>query len=120
MIDHSGAASVVVHMRLTLMRVALGGLRRSGLRTVLSMIAVAIGIAAVIATAALGAGTASRVEQQIAAVGDDFLWIRAGSRNVAGVRTGSGAAQTLTEDDARALADEVASITMCSPRASGR
>ena len=107
-------------MRVTILRMALGGLRRAGVRTVLSMVAVAIGIAAVIATAALGAGAAARVEQQIAAVGEDFLWIRAGSRNVAGVRTGSGGAQTLTEDDARALAAEVPSITMCSPRASGR
>jgi putative ABC transport system permease protein len=81
---------------------------------------VSIGIAAVIATAALGGGSGARIDEQMASLGDDFLWIRSGNRNVGGVRTGFGGQDTLTPDDAVALAAEVPSIIACSPRLQGR
>jgi putative ABC transport system permease protein len=90
------------------------------MRTGLSILSVSIGIAAVIATAALGGGSGARIEQQMASLGDDFLWIRSGNRNVGGVRTGAGGQNTLTPDDAVALPREVPSILACSPRLQGR
>ena len=98
----------------------MAALRRNRQRTALAILAVGIGIAAVITTAALGGGSAERIKDQIASLGEDFLWIRAGSRNIAGVRTGSGGARTLTVDDAISLAENVPDITMCSPRSTGR
>jgi putative ABC transport system permease protein len=86
----------------------------------LSILGIAIGIAAVICTAALGRAGTNRVERQLDALGEDFLWIRAGSRNLSGARTGFGGARTLTADDARALAAEVPQISVCSPLMSGR
>jgi putative ABC transport system permease protein len=99
---------------------AVAALRRNALRTSLAILGVGIGIAAVIATAALGSGSAARVQSQISALGEDFLWIRAGNRNMSGVRTGSGGARTLTADDASAIANEIPEITMCSPHVTGR
>ena len=104
---------VVIHM-------AVAALRRNGLRTTLAILGVGIGIAAVIATAALGGGSAARVQQQLDALGDNFIWIRNGSRNIGGVRTGSGGGRTLTADDATAIAASVPDITLCSPRVTGR
>jgi putative ABC transport system permease protein len=103
-----------------LVRVVASALRRNGQRTLLAVLAVSIGIAAVIATAALGNGSAERIKQQVDALGEDFLWIRAGSRNIGGTRTGAGGARTLVVDDAIALAENVPEITMCSPRSTGR
>jgi putative ABC transport system permease protein len=99
---------------------ALTALQRNGMRTFLSILSVSIGIGAVIATASLGGGSGARIDEQMASLGDDFLWIRSGNRNVAGVRSGSGGQDTLTPDDAVALAQESSSILACSPRLQGR
>ncbi len=107
-------------MLFRLIDMALSALRRNRMRTALAILGVGIGIAAVIATAALGGGGASRVQAQLDALGDNFIWIRAGNRNIGGVRTGSGGARTLTVEDAAALAAEVPEITKCSPRVNGR
>jgi putative ABC transport system permease protein len=107
-------------MGLKAIAAAFRSLRRNTMRTALSILSVSIGIAAVIATAALGGGSGARIDDQMAALGDDFLWIRSGSRNVGGVRTGAGGQDTLTPDDAAALAREVPSIVACSPRLQGR
>ena len=107
-------------MVLTLVRLVLSSLLRNGLRTSLAILGVAIGIAAVISTAAIGAAGAARVQQQIDALGEDFLWIRAGSRNVAGARTGFGAAPTLVPEDAVAIETSVHGVRICSPQVGGR
>jgi putative ABC transport system permease protein len=107
-------------MGLKVIAAAVRSLRRNPMRTGLSILSVSIGIAAVIATAALGGGSGARIEQQMASLGDDFLWIRSGNRNVGGVRTGAGGQDTLTPDDAAALPREVPSILACSPRLQGR
>jgi putative ABC transport system permease protein len=107
-------------MVLEVLAAAVRSLRRNAMRTSLSILSVSIGIAAVIATAALGGGSGARIEQQMAALGDDFLWIRSGNRNVGGVRTGAGGQDTLTPGDAVALSREVPSIVACSPRLQGR
>jgi putative ABC transport system permease protein len=107
-------------MGLKVIAAAVRSLRRNLMRTSLSILSVSIGIAAVIATAALGGGSGARISEQMASLGDDFLWIRSGNRNVAGVRTGAGGQDTLTPDDALALPREVPSIVACSPRLQGR
>jgi putative ABC transport system permease protein len=84
------------------------------------MLGIAIGVAAVVCTAALGQASAARVQAQIDSLGEDFLWVRAGSLNVGGARSGWGSAQTLTDDDAAAIAAYVPDITMCSPVMQGR
>ena len=101
-------------------RLAFASLLRNRLRTILTVLGIGIGISAVICTAALGAASTARVENQIDALGEDFLWIRAGSLNMGGFRTGAGGARTLTAQDAAALVDQVPEIAMCSPVSSGR
>jgi putative ABC transport system permease protein len=107
-------------MIVTTTRIALASLLRNRLRTALTLIAVGIGIAAVMTTAALGAAATDRVDEQINAVGEDFLWIRAGNRTLAGVRTGFGGARTLTSADSAAIAQNIPEISLCSPQMSAR
>jgi len=101
-------------------RAAWASLFRQRLRTTLTIAGIAIGVAAVVCTAALGAASAERVQSQIDNLGEDFLWIRPGSLIVNGAQTGWGSARTLTADDAAAIAATIPDIATCSPVAQGR
>ncbi len=108
-------------MALVTLRIALIALGRNRLRSALTILSIAVGLAAIVCTAALGRAGVVQVRQQIDAVGENFVWIRAGSvRTNTGVRTGFGGAQTLTPDDAAAIEDLVPEIAMCSPVVQGR
>jgi putative ABC transport system permease protein len=90
------------------------------LRTALTMLGIMIGIAAVICTVAIGEGGSNRVREQFASLGDNFVWVEAGSRNVQGVRTGSGATKTLTLRDMQAMREAVPLLKSVSPNVDGR
>jgi putative ABC transport system permease protein len=86
------------------LRVAIGALLRNRSRSVLTMLGVVIGVAAVIVTVAIGAGARSSVQAQIENLGSNVVVILPGSLNQSGVRTGSGAASSLTPEDGLAIA----------------
>jgi putative ABC transport system permease protein len=100
--------------------VAIDAMTRNKLRTGLAMLGIMIGIAAFICTVAIGEGGSNRIREQLQSLGDNFVWVEAGSRNVAGVRTGSGNTTTLTMRDARAILDSVPLIKAVSPQSDGR
>ncbi len=102
------------------LKTSIDSLLRHRMRTLLTTLGISIGIAAVICTVALGAGSASEVERQLDNLGDNFIWIEAGSYNAAGVRTGWGGARTLRPEDAFAIVTQVPEIAMCSPQLDGR
>jgi putative ABC transport system permease protein len=85
-------------------RTGLEAVRHHRLRSVLTMLGVLIGIAAVILTVGLGQGAQVEVRDQIAALGSNLLIVSPGSTtSSSGVRGGFGTAQTLTSADAAAL-----------------
>jgi putative ABC transport system permease protein len=86
------------------MKIAYGALRTNKVRATLTMLGVIIGVAAVIATVAVGAGATERIQQQIASLGSNLIMVTPGSITTSGIRLGSGNALTLTEDDSRAIA----------------
>jgi putative ABC transport system permease protein len=100
--------------------VALSALSRDKVRTALTMLGITIGIAAVICTVAIGEGGSSRIREQLQNLGDNFVWVEAGSRNVKGLRTGTGQTKTLTARDARAILDAVPLIKSASPNVDAR
>jgi putative ABC transport system permease protein len=96
-------------------------LARNGLRSALTVLSIAIGMAAIVCTAALGGAGVEQVRQQMDALGDNFVWIRAGSvRPPGGARTGFGGAQTMTPEDATAIEQLVPEVAGCSPVVQGR
>ncbi|HEY5634350.1 MAG TPA: ABC transporter permease [Burkholderiaceae bacterium] len=95
---------------LSTLRVALNALRVNKLRSMLTMLGIIIGVAAVIAMIAVGGGAQARIEEQIRSLGANVMIVLAGSTTSSGIRLGAGAAQTLTEDDARAIALEVDNV----------
>jgi len=92
------------------LRIALKALFRNKMRSSLTMLGMIIGVAAVIAMVALGNGAQSTIENQIRSAGTNLIYVMAGNFMAGGVRTGSGAANTLLVDDAMAIRDQVPGI----------
>ncbi|HEY5676057.1 MAG TPA: ABC transporter permease, partial [Myxococcales bacterium] len=85
-------------------REAVKSLSRNKLRSTLAAIAIMIGIGAVVCVVAIGRAGSNRAEEQLQNLGENFVWIGAGSRAPSGVRTGSHGTTRLTLGDAEAIA----------------
>jgi putative ABC transport system permease protein len=97
------------------MKIAVRALRRNKLRTLLTMLGMIIGVAAVIAMVGIGNGAKSQIESQIASLGQNVILIFSGSMNRGGVHSGWGSSGTLTLDDAEAIQREIPGVTVVSP-----
>src|SRR5258706_15252773 len=97
------------------MRAALVALTRNKMRSLLTVLGITIGIAAVICVVAIGKAGQSQVEQQLNNLGDNFVWIEAGGRAVNGVRTGTHGTKSLTLGDALAIRSQIPLIKSVSP-----
>jgi len=100
-------------------QIALGALRANRLRSALTMLGIIIGVAAVIAMVAVGSGATDRIQQQIQAIGSNLIMVIPGSITSNGIRLGSGATVTLSEDDARAIAAECPAVSAVAPAVRG-
>ncbi|MGA2394538.1 MAG: ABC transporter permease [Candidatus Lustribacter sp.] len=95
------------------LRTAFAALVRNRARSLLTMLGVVIGVAAVIVTVAIGAGARASVQNQINSLGSNLIIVLPGSVTQSGARTGSGGASTLTPQDAIAIAalPDVSAVT---------
>lgn len=100
---------------LATLRVALNALRVNLLRSVLTMLGIIIGVAAVITMLAVGSGAEARIKEQIKSLGSNLMIITAGARTANGARMGTGITPDLTEDDAAAIAREVPEVEAVAP-----
>src|SRR5436309_12571926 len=91
---------------------ALRALRRNKLRSVLTMLGIIIGVAAVIAMVSVGQGANLAVQQQIESLGTNLLMIVPGASTASGVRSGWGGVSTLTLQDAAAIKRECPSVAV--------
>lgn len=87
-------------------RTSLDAIFTHRMRSLLTMLGILIGIAAVILTVGLGQGAQNQVASQINKLGSNLLVISPGSTSTSGIRGGRGTASTLTSADATALADK--------------
>ncbi|MEA2666071.1 MAG: putative transport system permease protein [Candidatus Eremiobacteraeota bacterium] len=85
-------------------RMALSALVRNRSRSLLTMLGVVIGVAAVIVTVAIGTGAKTSVADQINGLGSNLVVVIPGSVQSGGARTGTGGASTLTAQDGLAIA----------------
>ena len=97
------------------MRSSLQALAANKMRTLLTMLGIIIGVAAVICTVAIGDGAAQQVQEQIKNMGSNMIFIQAGSVNRGGVRTGAQGTKTLTAADGAAIKREIPLIKGISP-----
>jgi len=104
------------------LRVALRALARNKLRSFLTGLGVVIGVAAVIATVAIGDGAKARVEATFASIGSNMLIVLNGSSQGGGAMGGAGSLPSLTWDDLKAIQTELSAVKDAAPvmRASGQ
>ncbi len=96
--------------------VALAAIRANVLRSMLTMLGIIIGVAAVITMVALGSGAQAAIEEQIQALGTDRLSIYPGQSFHRGVASSSRV--SLTTDDAAALAADAPALRAVVPELS--
>ena len=100
-------------------RIALRALRVNRLRSALTMLGIIIGVGAVIAMVAVGSGATARIAEQIRSIGSNVIIVLSGSMTSGGIRLGFGSVQTLSEDDAKAIALECPAVAAASPSVRG-
>ena len=98
--------------------VALGALRANKLRSLLTMLGIVIGVAAVIAVVALGAGAQSAVKDRISSLGTTLLTVMPGQQRGMGVAFDQSV--KLTVDDAKALQDKATNLNAVQPEINSR
>ena len=89
-------------------------IRRNKMRSALTMLGVFIGVAAVIATVAVGQGASASVREQIQSLGSNLAVVLPGATTANGVRAGFGSSSTLTVEDAKAIEREAPAVMMLS------
>ena len=88
---------------LMILSVAVQALNRNKMRSILTMLGVFVGVAALIAMVAIGQGANDAVRKQIESLGTNLLVVQPGASTTNGVRAGVGSASTLTVADTQAI-----------------
>ena len=110
---HQGRAEIRDHLRQ-----AVSAIVSNKVRTFLSMLGVLIGVGAVIAMMALGAGANAAITERMASLGANVLSVRAGSFRLHGVALSADAITRFTLEDGAAIA-KIPMVKAVSPRSSG-
>jgi putative ABC transport system permease protein len=100
-------------------RIAVRALRVNKLRSILTMLGIIMGVAAVIAMISVGSGAQARIAEQIQSLGASMLVVLSGSSTSGGVRLGAGSQLTITEEDAWAIKREIPSVEAAAPTMRG-
>ncbi|MEW6290610.1 MAG: ABC transporter permease [Thermodesulfobacteriota bacterium] len=96
---------------------ALRAIRRNVMRSVLTILGIVIGVAAVIVMVTIGSGATAQVTEQIASLGSNLLMVRVGQHMGPGQTT---AAPPFDLDDAQAILREIPAVTAIAPSSSQR
>ena len=100
------------------MSVALEALRANKLRSLLTMLGIVIGVAAVIAMVALGRGAQQSVNQRITSLGTTLLTVMPGQARGPGMVASASDRAPLTLDDATAIEDRATHVLAVQPEMS--
>ena len=73
----------------TVLREAFIALSRHWIRSVLTILGIAVGVGAFICVVAIGNAGTGKLEDQLQSLGDNFIWVEAGSRTRGGMRMGA-------------------------------
>lgn len=95
--------------------VAARSILKNKMRTLLTMLGIIIGVAAVIVMVAVGEGAQSEIQSRISNLGTNLIVITPGSTSPGGVSQGAGSFNRITLDDAEKLRREGTQIAGVSP-----
>ncbi|MEO8195234.1 MAG: ABC transporter permease [Thermoanaerobaculia bacterium] len=102
-------------MLLNTIALALKGLRRNLMRSLLTMLGIVIGVSAVVTMVTLGNGTTQSVSAQIASLGSNLIMVTPGQRGSPG--SAGTVAPQFKVADATAIADQIGGIEAVAPSA---
>ena len=95
--------------------VGLRALSVNKMRSMLTVLGIIIGVAAVVCMVSVGSGAREEVSEKIRTLGANLLLIRPGAQLSGAARLETGTRQTLTEDDALALRRELTNVQAVAP-----
>jgi putative ABC transport system permease protein len=98
-----------------LLRVAGKSILRNKLRSLLTMLGIIIGVAAVLVMVAIGRGAQRQIQSRIDSLGTNMIVVTPGSTQQAGVSQGAGSFNRLTVDDVEKLQREALSVAAVTP-----
>ncbi len=96
-------------------KISFRALRVNKMRSALTMLGIIIGVGAVIAMVAVGAGASQQIAAQISSMGSNLLIVMPGATTAGGVRMGAGSQPTLTMADAEAIQKECPAVAEAAP-----
>jgi putative ABC transport system permease protein len=96
-------------------QIAFRALLRNKMRSILTMLGIIIGVAAVIAMIGIGQGADQSVQKEIASLGSNMLFVTPGSGSQGGLRIGNGSTKTLVEADVHAILRECPAVVAAAP-----
>ena len=97
---------------------AWGSILSNKMRSLLTMLGIIIGVAAVIALMSIGYGVQSDIENNISSLGSNTITVTPGTGRKPGIRPAAGSMQTLKYDDAKAIKNKISGIDYVSPSVS--
>jgi putative ABC transport system permease protein len=92
-------------------KIASKGLTKNKLRSLLTMLGVIIGVAAVIIMISISSGTEAAIEEQITGLGTNLVFVQSSFTRGGFGQGGSGPTGGLVYDDAFAIAEEINGVT---------
>ena len=98
---------------------ALTSLKDNKVRSLLTMLGIIIGVAAVITLVSIGMGVKERVESNLSSLGSNMIMVSPGNVSASGVRGAAGSNQTLTLKDAEAIEKSIDGVRAVAPIVSG-
>lgn len=103
----------------SILKISLRALRANKMRSFLTILGIVIGVGAVIAMIAVGAGASQRISEQISSIGSNLIMVLPGATTAGGVRLGAGTQSTLTMGDAEAIQREARAVSAVGPTHGG-
>ncbi|HKN34706.1 MAG TPA: ABC transporter permease [Terriglobales bacterium] len=102
-----------------ILRESWSAMQRHWIRSVLTILGIGVGVGAFICVVAIGNAGSSSIEDKLQSLGDNFVWVEAGSRARNGLRAGSRGTRSLVLGDAQAILQQVPLIKSMSPNVDG-
>lgn len=97
------------------LKTAFNALRRNVMRTMLTMLGIVIGVAAVISMMEIGNGATVAIQRTMASIGANTLVVVPGAASTGGINWGAGSVMTLTPQDAEAITRECSAVSSVAP-----
>src|SRR3954453_18546598 len=102
------------------LRVAWRALRVNKMRSILTVLGIIVGVAAVVCMVSVGAGAQAQVSEKIRTLGANLLLITPGAQSSGRVRMKSGTGHTRTEEDTFAIRRNLQAVQVAAPVLSRR